>query len=309
MPDEVVHVAAGGSHTCALTSVGGVWCWGRNTHGQLGDGSHVNRFLPIQVTGLSGGVQAIAAGESHTCALVDSGAMYCWGSNAKGQIGNGGEVDRAQPTAVSGLAQGVAVIAAGSEHTCAITTAGAVRCWGANASGQLGDDSSTLRRAPVQVQGLSVGAQAITAGARHSCAIVNGAAWCWGDNNRGELGDGSPLWHGYRSTPVAVSGLTGTVQTLSAGANFTCAITQDGAAWCWGDGHNGRLGNNAWDRRSLPEQVTGMATGTRMISAGGDHACALSDAGLALCWGSNARGQLGTTAANHVATPEHVVWR
>ncbi|MGH7147275.1 MAG: RCC1 domain-containing protein, partial [Nitrospiraceae bacterium] len=134
----VVAIEAGWHHTCALTTTGRVNCWGNNHDGQLGDGTEVDRSTPQDVVGLMSKVTAIAAGERHTCALATAGGVKCWGNNHDHQLGDGTGVDRVTPVDVTGLTSGVQAITAGSRHTCALTTAGGVKCWGNNHDGQLG---------------------------------------------------------------------------------------------------------------------------------------------------------------------------
>ena len=181
-------IAAGGNHTCALTSAGAVQCWGFNSNGQLGDGTTTNRLMPTAVSGLTSGVTAIAAGSSHTCALTSAGAVQCWGNNGDGQLGDNTITQRLVPTAVPSLTSGVTAIAAGQLHTCALTSAGAVQCWGDNFYGQLGDNTFTQRLVPTAVSGLTSGVTAIAAGDSHTCALTSGGAvQCWGDNGFGQL--------------------------------------------------------------------------------------------------------------------------
>src|SRR5262249_43071343 len=149
---------------------GAVECWGANDSGQLGDNSTTQRPAPVDVSGLAGGVVALATGAAHSCALTVAGGVKCWGLNANGQGGDGTTTQRLTPVDVSGLTSGVRAIAAGDNHTCALTNAGGVKCWGQNATGQLGDNSTTDRNAPVGVSGLSGGVIAIDAGAAHTCA-------------------------------------------------------------------------------------------------------------------------------------------
>ena len=296
----VVAVAAGGTHTCALTSAGAVLCWGSNGNGQLGASTAPSPYslVPVAVTGLSPGVVAIAAGFEHTCALTSGGAVLCWGSNGNGQLGASTATlpYSLVPVAVTGLTPGVVAIAVGFEHTCALTSGGAVLCWGANTYGQLGNNSSTDSHVPFAVSGLTSGVTAISAGAEgyHTCALTSaGGAQCWGANFYGQLGSTSSLL-----VPVPVSGLATGATAIGAGANHTCASTSAGAM-CWGYDVDGELGNNTMNNLSnpTPVPVTGLTSGVAAVAAGGDafgdHSCALMADGSARCWGRNANGQLG----------------
>ncbi len=145
---EVFNVSkldVGGNHTCAITTAGGLKCWGRNNYGQLGDTSTTDRLVPVDVFGLVSGVVGVSAGENHTCAVTEAGNLKCWGINTSGQLGDTSTTNRVTPVDVSGLASGVASVSADRNHTCAITTTGGLKCWGLNNYGQLGDNSTTCR--------------------------------------------------------------------------------------------------------------------------------------------------------------------
>jgi alpha-tubulin suppressor-like RCC1 family protein len=252
-----VNAIAASFHTCALTSAAGVKCWGSNSAGQLGDGTTEDRSTPVDVSGLSSGVTAIAAGDSHSCALTSSGGLECWGDNSSGQLGDGTTADRWTPVEVSGLSSGVTAIAAGGLHSCALTHAGRVKCWGSNSGGQLGDGTTKSRSTPVGVSGLRAGVMAIAAGLRHGCALTRaGGVKCWGLNDYGQLGDGTPRG---RSKPVDVSGLSRGVTAIAAGGLHSCARTSAGGVKCWGRNVEGELGDGREvnRRRLRPVSVVG----------------------------------------------------
>ncbi len=296
-------VVTGRSHTCALTTSGGVKCWGYNYYGQLGNSTNTSSNAPVDVTGLTSGVTAIAAGENHTCAVLDSGGVKCWGYNLTGQLGNGTGTNSNTPVNVctdgptcSTLLSGISAVTAGQNHTCALTTAGGVKCWGYNMEGQLGVGATSYQSlTPVNVcadasctSSLS-GVSAITAGLNHTCAIVGGGAKCWGKNDQGQIGDDSTA---NRPAPVNVSGLGSGVSFMNAGYQHTCAIASN-AAKCWGDNAKGQLGNNSTTDSDIPVDVSGLSSGVNAVTGGDPHSCALLSDGLVKCWGGNLHGQLG----------------
>lgn len=202
-------ISAGGYHTCAVTTAGSALCWGSNFHGQLGDGTTDDRLTPVAVDGLSSGVVAISAGDRHTCARMSDGSVRCWGARDYGQLGNGQISLDAQttPVSVDGFSRGVTSVSAGGDHTCAVTTAGAAKCWGRGDWGQLGDWHMQDRPRPVSVYFLSSGVTAVAADGLHSCAVmVTGAALCWGSNTQGQLGNGFASGGGATLTPYPVVG-------------------------------------------------------------------------------------------------------
>lgn len=187
----VSQVSVGDSHSCALTTSGGVKCWGYNARGAVGDGSNSSRSRPVDVTGLTSGVKQISSGYLHACAVTMSGAAKCWGNNEFGQLGNGSTTHSSVPVDVDGLSEGVAQVAAGWDHSCARMTSGQVKCWGRNLNGNLGDDTTADRLTPVDVLRLN-DATHIVARYNFTCAQrSDNTGRCWGWNINGQLGDGT----------------------------------------------------------------------------------------------------------------------
>jgi alpha-tubulin suppressor-like RCC1 family protein len=249
-------VATANESTCALMTGGSVQCWGANESGQLGNDlpSTTPSAAPVQVSGLVAGATAIAAGESHVCAVVNGG-VRCWGWNHFGQLGDDTITDRPAPIVVAGLSEVVAV-ATGAQYTCALTKSGRVMCWGKNDTGQLGDGTTTMSRTPVQVSGLASGVKAIAAGKEHTCALTADGVHCWGQNLSGQLGNNSfDQSHAPFAVPVGL--IVSEVASLAAGGDHTCVMTIAGRVQCWGSNSYGELGNGATDPSNFPVSVIG----------------------------------------------------
>jgi len=304
-------LAAGDTHSCAITTAGETYCWGYNGSGQLGDNSTAKRLTPVDIVGLSGEVAAISGGGNHTCALTTTGGAKCWGNNDYGQLGDNSTTDRLTPVDVCTDAScasplsGVAAISAGGYHTCALTTAGGVKCWGYNFFGQLGDNTATDSSTPVDVVGLSSGVAAISSGGEHTCALTTGGGViCWGSNGNGQLGDNLT---GDSRTPVNVVGLSSGVVAISTRFDHTCALTTTGGIKCWGFNYRGQLGDGTNTDQPAPVDVVGLSSGVMAVTTGYAHTCALTTAGGVKCWGYNLRGQLGDNSILDISTPTDVV--
>jgi cysteine-rich repeat protein len=310
LPDAVRALDAGAYHSCAVTLGGRVFCWGWNGHGQLGRGEDVfvlRSADPAPVLDLEGSAHTVAAGGAHSCAVVEGGQALCWGSDSRGQLGDG-EPGGAHPRPVSvlGLDAGVQAVAAGGHHTCALLVSGGVMCWGADDRCQLGDGACLDDRAGRgDVLGLTAGVVQIAAGRDHSCALrVDGTVWCWGANVFGQLGvDG----HDDQTVAAPVPGLPGPVRAIAAGTWHSCAVLDDGAVTCWGADEVGQLGDGGGPaEQSLPTAVIGLQEPALAIAAGGGHSCAvLADASLR-CWGAAGQGQLGFRSSS--GRSEDRVW-
>jgi alpha-tubulin suppressor-like RCC1 family protein len=248
----VLQIAAGGTNTCALMSDSSILCWGANTGGQIGDStSGTSRLLPVFVTSTSGtgtltGIVKVAVGNGHACAVNGAGGAFCWGTNTGGQIGdNTAGTNRLYPVNVMGLTSGVAEITLGTTHTCALMNNGEAKCWGTNTANQIGDNTTTVRPAPVSVKdtpgtGILTNAVAISTKSNHTCVVLNDNSMkCWGSGLNGALGTENVT---NAATPQNVIGVFSAVD-LSAGNGFTCArMIAGNPVKCWGSNVSGQLG-------------------------------------------------------------------
>ena len=312
-------IAAGRGFHCWVAS-GAVRCIGGNSSGQLGDGTTTSSQTSVNVTGLSSGVVAVAAGDAHACALLLSGAVRCWGANSRGQLGNGSTVDSTTPVNVTGLSSGVARIDAGAETTCAVMSTGRLLCWGNNqtfGAGSVTTDSNADGEfdpvlVPTEVTGMGTGVLTVsvsgertsaTASITHGCAVMQyGDLMCWGSNSDGQLGTAAV---GSVSTPALVA-VSERVTAVSAAAKHTCALSESGAVSCWGANGNGQLATGNTNAVALGTivSVAAASTGIVQVSTGRYTTCALSSVGGVLCWGDNIHGTLEVTPTRtSVTTP------
>jgi len=322
---DAASIAAGYTHTCVLTSAGASWCWGSNSHGQLGDGSLVDRSLPVLVSGL-GAATHLDAGWNHSCARLADASFRCWGSIVNGRLGTGHVAESWVPVPV-GLTTDASTLTADYRIGCGTLADGTARCWGNNLYGQLGDGTTHDSSLAKEVVGLG-GVTSISSSSsvpsmswkqHHTCAgLLDGSAWCWGVNAWGQLGDGQSHQvciggHDCSILPVQVTGLSG-VTAVATGGNHTCAVLDDGTVWCWGNNFSNQLGDNqshvmcydGHDCSPVPVQVLGL-TGVTDLSAGYVHTCALRNDGTLWCWGSNSFGALGDGTTTSSGVPVQVV--
>ncbi|MCK9314050.1 MAG: hypothetical protein M0P20_08400, partial [Methanocorpusculum sp.] len=254
-------------------------------------------------------ILTISAGSGYSLAIKSDGAVWAWGSNDSGQLGNGSMESSAAPVRVSDLTE-VTSVSAGYGHSLARKSDGTVRAWGYNVSGQLGNGTKNESRIPVAVSGLNE-VLTISAGTFHSLALKeNGSVWSWGGNYLGQLGDGT---NSAKTTPVQVSSLSD-VTGISAGDGHSLALKDGGTVWAWGNNYNGQLGDgtaggeydyDAGIDKNTPVQVWGL-TGVIAISAGNSHSLALKSDGTVWAWGDNSTGQLGDGTTMDKSLPVRV---
>jgi alpha-tubulin suppressor-like RCC1 family protein len=299
-------IASGAQHTCAATQGGEVYCWGSNANKQAAlPGDMRESPRPVKVEGLAG-ITHVAAGSNTTCAANEEGALWCWGSNSYGQVGNGQEgtgTDVGTPFQVPGI-QDVAQVDIGEYHTCAILRSGEARCWGRDGYGNLGGAERGNRTSPTPVANVS-DASAVALGGHHVCVIRrSGAVACWGRSESGQLGaeEVSDPYHATDVIPSVGSLITPPsvaptfppdpatpVQAepmISTSEGFACALRTDGQPLCWGSNSSGQLGDGTTAyRRGVVSDVSGIVDAVE-VRVGASRACASRANGTVACWGS-----------------------
>ena len=295
----------GADFACVANATGATQCMGANNQAQLGDTTTSTRTTFAPVSGLASGAAIVAspAGQS-ACAFLPDGTAQCWGLNTSGQLGDGTTTSprispRSVVTATSPLT-GITQLALGPNHGCALLADGTVQCWGANASGQLGDGTTTARSTAAPVPGLTA-VTALAAGTDFTCALrSDGTARCWGLNASGQLGLGTTTNATTASPVLLLDGAVG----IAAGTSHACAVRSDGTARCWGLASSGQLGHGSAVLARWPVAVAGL-TGATTVVAGGNSTCANTSAGWR-CWGDNANGQLGVGDTTNRVVPAAV---
>jgi alpha-tubulin suppressor-like RCC1 family protein len=285
----------------------GIFSWGYNGSGQLGDGTTDNRTSPVRVNNLSTAVALSTKGQ-FSLALKTDGTVWAWGDNAYGTLGNGTTADSSTPGQVVSLSE-VKAISASDAHALAVKKDGTAWAWGNNAVGQLGNSGpSPGSTIPVQVMGIS-NVVGVSGGSLHSLALKSdGTVWRWGADGYvlvPAISCGYTTDIGFTFTPQQVSGLS-SVKTVAAGYHHNLALKNDGTVWAWGCNFQGDLGTGTLDSSDAPVQVAGLS-GATSIAAGQLHSLALKGDGTVWAWGDNYFGQLGNGGESaYSSTPVQV---
>ncbi|MDD9946232.1 MAG: hypothetical protein OXU20_34630 [Myxococcales bacterium] len=302
------------SHTCYLDD-GHLLCFGRNSAGQLGLGNHQHKSAPTQVGEATDWLR-VTVGEESTCGLRAPGRLYCWGHNAYGQLGHDDTDDRTRPARV-GQHEDWSDVACGGWSCCGVRAGGSLYCWGANLEGKPGQDDapgSPDVLAPAAVAGVREVVH-VSNGQGHVCVIdTDGDLYCWGRNSEGQTGTG-PTEEQPR-TPVRVQPsappATGWA-SVSAGQHHSCAVTDEGALYCWGDNHDGETGIPGLGEVTVEPTRVGVEDDWRDVAVGGFHSCGLKHDGRLACWGRAREGQLGLGGEDRATEPAAVTpaarWR
>ena len=310
-------IALGADHTCMIEDDSGVVCWGSDEYQQLGDPAQSSGFIYNygrnvldESSNPLTGVVSLSAGNFHTCALMESGEVKCWGRGNNGQLGNGktdqsGAAVNVVADENESVLSGIVSISSGKNHNCALTEDRTVKCWGKASSLQLGNGSSDNSSIPVDVHKGEQGAPldgiiGITSGARHNCALhFKKNVYCWGEGKYGQLGHSDEVAENEKvGFPVLVK--AGGIVQIAASAATTCGLTESHGVKCWGGNDHGQLGNGESDEASyFPVDVVSSDTESAslsdivQISGRGNTYCALRAEGFVQCWGRGASGNLG----------------
>jgi len=319
------NVAAGGYFSIAVDISGNLWGWGKNDRYQAGySASTAPVTSPTQITSGAAPWKRVGAGYNHACAINGSGALYCWGDNAEGELGQG-TTNSSPTTTFSSVGSSTwLTVAGGDQFTAGIQANGSAWTWGLNSSGQLGTGNTGSYDSTPAAISTSEHWVAISAGMQHAMAIRDdGTLWVWGSNTTyGQLGNGTTT--GSSSTPVQVTksgGWTSSVTStagswiaVAAGGYDSFAILSDGTLWSWGSNSHGQLGiNSTLSVVSTPTQVADLGggygyIGYQYIAAGLDFTIGLTADGDVYTWGNDGSGQLGNghTSSSATSVPTRV---
>ena len=307
-------VTQGYDHSCMIQANHSLICWGAGGSGRLGHGSSTSSAAPVYANLPANETPVeIGAGWWHTCGLMESGKIYCWGGGGFGQMGNGQTQDNNYEMKQVSLPFGRTgkTIAVGEHHVCTIADNDEVYCWGNNEQGAVGASGyQDAEATPVHVDlPGTVYAISIGAGNEHTCVAVNtGRAYCWGENWNGQLGHGGSEWNSYTPVMVNIPGNRDAV-SIAAGGWHSCAVLDNGKVMCWGSDWWGQLGDGGSSEDEFNPVYVSMGSNTaRAIVTGWETSCMILDSGETQCWGKNNKGEVGTgdSGVNEYSTPATV---
>ena len=294
-----------------LYSSGGLWLFGRNGYGQLGNGittgGGAGFSSPVQTVAYGTNWKLVSGGRYHTAAIKTDGTLWSWGHNTYGSLGDNTTTHRSSPVQTVTFATNWKSVSSssGSYHTAAIKTDGTLWLWGYNNFGQIGDNTRTNRSSPVQTVTFGTNWKSVACGDFLTAAIkTDGTLWLWGRNTYGQLGDNTTT---HRSSPVQTVAYGTNWKSVGCGFSHPAAIKTDGTLWLWGNNYNGALGDNTTTNRSSPVQTVAYGTNWKSVVAGRYYNAAIKTDGTLWLWGDNSYGMLGDNTTTHRSSPVQTV--
>ena len=299
-------ISGGHHHIAAIKTDGTLWNCGRSgTYGQLGDNTTANKSSPVQTVTFGTNWKQVDCGRLYTAAIKTDGTLWCWGDNSNGQLGDNTATNRSSPVQTVTFATNWMQVSSGYFYTAAIKTDGTLWCWGDNANGQLGDNTTVKKSSPVQTVAFGTNWKSVSAGIWQIAAIKNdGTLWTWGSNSYGGLGDNTIV---KKSSPVQTIAYGTNWQQVACGNFHTAAIKTDGTLWSWGRNLNGQLGNNTVTNRSSPVQTVAFGTNWKQVDCGYHYTAAIKTDGTLWTWGYNIYGGLGDNTTTNRSSPVQTI--
>ena len=288
-----------------LFTTGGLWLWGYNSLGALGDNTAVNKSSPVQTIAAGTNWKQVSGGFFHTAAIKTDGTLWLWGYNNNGQLGDNTIAAKSSPVQTIAGGTNWKQVGSGGYHTAAIKTDGTLWLWGQNYYGQLGDNTAVSKSSPVQTISGGTNWKLVGCGQYHTAAIkTDGTLWTWGQNNFGQLGDNTVA---AKSSPVQTIAAGTNWKQVSSGYNHTAVIKTDGTLWLWGRNSVGALGDNTAVNKSSPVQTISAGTNWKQVGCGSNHTAAIKTDGTLWLWGYNSYGQLGDNTVANESSPVQTI--
>jgi len=283
----------------------GLWLWGYNSKGQLGDNTVTNKSSPVQTVAGGTNWKQVECGGYHNAAIKTDGTLWLWGLGNRGMLGDNSLLDKSSPIQTVAGGTNWKQVSGGYFHTAAIKTDGTLWLWGGNYLGQLGNNSSSNKSSPVQTVSSGTNWKLVSCGKYHTAAIkTDGTLWTWGQASFGNLGDNTVT---NKSSPVQTVSAGTNWKEVSCGDDFNAAIKTDGTLWTWGQGTSGQLGDNTTAHKSSPVQTVSGGTDWKQVSSGSFHTAAIKTDGTLWLWGSNTNASLGDNTVVNKSSPVQTV--
>ena len=283
----------------------GLWLWGSNDVGRLGDNSVVSESSPVQTISAGTNWKQVSASLGNVSTIKTDGTLWLWGYGPVGRLGNNSTISVSSPVQTISGGTNWKQVSGGAAHAAAIKTDGTLWLWGCETTGRLGANVIISRSSPIQTISGGTNWCRVSAGGFHTIATKNdGTLWTFGYNAFGQIGSGTTA---NASSPVqTISGGTNW-RHISTGLSTSAAVKDDGTLWLWGFGGGGRLGTDSTLAQSSPVQTVSGGTNWKQVSLGCHHSAAIKTDGTLWLWGCGACGRLGSNSEASVSSPVQTI--